>query len=602
MRLDQANRIMLGDREVSRVYLGANMVLGNAFSPASLFAAGEPGVWYDPSDLSTLYQDAAGTTPVTAVEQPVGRILDKSGRGNHATQATATSRPILQRDGNGKYYLFFDGVDDFLSTGVISFGSSDKVFVSAGFARNLISGNADNNQIIGFGSVNSPGSFIFEYYTNNTLVYREGSGAFGAQSSVASYTNNPTVTSFQVDLSGTTTATEMPAFNVNGVDTRGGTSYGAGDTGGGNFGAYALTIGKSTAIQNTFLGKIYQVLVRNAFTTDAEIKATDAYNIAKTSVNGTGDRLYTFTPMQFSDSGPLVNKIRYFQTSAFASVDLQTTADALQIAAYSSIYQAFPSFSEIGVYVNGVFNQSIPVTTSSVVADVFLPSGDKVVSLVNGLQSKPSTLIGSFVGVIKSSAPVTQVNLTPTNRILLYGDSITVGGNATVATRDGWGMLLRNAYRPNSVAFEAWGYRSLYDDAATTEAINAFVANLATYAPQRIWLAIGTNDYGLNKWSAASFGAAYAAVLDAIHAALPSATVICQTPLVRSSEAANSYGSTLGDYRSQIVSAQSARPSFTTFVDGTGILLTSDLQDGAHPTTSGHAKYAAYAKTILGIA
>lgn len=95
MRLDQADRIMLGDREVSRVYLGANLVWGNAFSPASLFAQGEPGVWYDPSDFSTMFQDSAGTVPVTAVEQPVGRILDKSGRGNHATQVTATSRPVL---------------------------------------------------------------------------------------------------------------------------------------------------------------------------------------------------------------------------------------------------------------------------------------------------------------------------------------------------------------------------------------------------------------------------------------------------------------------------------------------------------------------------
>lgn len=36
------------------------------------------GALFDPSDLSTLYQDAAGTIPVTAVEQPVGLMLDKS--------------------------------------------------------------------------------------------------------------------------------------------------------------------------------------------------------------------------------------------------------------------------------------------------------------------------------------------------------------------------------------------------------------------------------------------------------------------------------------------------------------------------------------------
>lgn len=48
------------------------------FSPLSCFTAGEQGVWYDPSDLSTLFQDAAGTTPVTAAGQPVGLMLDKS--------------------------------------------------------------------------------------------------------------------------------------------------------------------------------------------------------------------------------------------------------------------------------------------------------------------------------------------------------------------------------------------------------------------------------------------------------------------------------------------------------------------------------------------
>lgn len=50
----------------------------NIFTPAALFATGVNGAWYDPSDFSTLFQDAAGTTPVTAVGQPVGLMLDKS--------------------------------------------------------------------------------------------------------------------------------------------------------------------------------------------------------------------------------------------------------------------------------------------------------------------------------------------------------------------------------------------------------------------------------------------------------------------------------------------------------------------------------------------
>jgi hypothetical protein len=57
---------------------GGYIPVGGLFSPASLFAAGEQGWWYDPSNMSTLFQDSAGTTPVTAMEQPVGLQLDLS--------------------------------------------------------------------------------------------------------------------------------------------------------------------------------------------------------------------------------------------------------------------------------------------------------------------------------------------------------------------------------------------------------------------------------------------------------------------------------------------------------------------------------------------
>lgn len=53
------------------------MARGGGWSPLKLFASGEQGAWYDPSDLSSLYQDSAGTLPVTALGQPVGLMLDK---------------------------------------------------------------------------------------------------------------------------------------------------------------------------------------------------------------------------------------------------------------------------------------------------------------------------------------------------------------------------------------------------------------------------------------------------------------------------------------------------------------------------------------------
>ena len=81
------NHIKLPPNAVSKKWIYANGVAlidawinsqpwGNPV-PA-LFAAGEPGAWYDPSDLSTMFQDSAGTTPVTAAGQPVGLRLDKS--------------------------------------------------------------------------------------------------------------------------------------------------------------------------------------------------------------------------------------------------------------------------------------------------------------------------------------------------------------------------------------------------------------------------------------------------------------------------------------------------------------------------------------------
>lgn len=88
---------------------------GSPWTPANLFASGEAGAWYDPSDLSTVWQDSARTTP-GAVDSPVGALDDKSGNGNHMTQATADNRPILRQSGS-LYYLERDGIDDELFTG-----------------------------------------------------------------------------------------------------------------------------------------------------------------------------------------------------------------------------------------------------------------------------------------------------------------------------------------------------------------------------------------------------------------------------------------------------------------------------------------------------
>lgn len=78
----------------------------------ALFDAGIRGIWFDPNDMSTMFQDAAATIPVTAIGQTVGCIKCK--RGDKAwVQATASKQPLLQHDPETNHnYLLFDGIDD----------------------------------------------------------------------------------------------------------------------------------------------------------------------------------------------------------------------------------------------------------------------------------------------------------------------------------------------------------------------------------------------------------------------------------------------------------------------------------------------------------
>ena len=88
---DTSYTILLADaglsieyRETATNTAGSVTQASNAITAATLeqhvtrmFASGEQGAWYKLAAATTLFQDAAGTTPVTAVGQPVGLALDK---------------------------------------------------------------------------------------------------------------------------------------------------------------------------------------------------------------------------------------------------------------------------------------------------------------------------------------------------------------------------------------------------------------------------------------------------------------------------------------------------------------------------------------------
>lgn len=92
--------------------------------PEDFFASGNLGAWFDPSDFSSLFQDAAGTTPVTAVGDPIGRMNSQGGLAAYASQGTAGDRPVLALDAEGYYYVDTTGGKSLTVTFPIGLGST----------------------------------------------------------------------------------------------------------------------------------------------------------------------------------------------------------------------------------------------------------------------------------------------------------------------------------------------------------------------------------------------------------------------------------------------------------------------------------------------
>ena len=278
MALDPRQRSRLLRRNQTMLMAYAAAFSGgrsSAFTPLNLFAAGEQGVWFDPSDFSTMYQDSAGTTPVTAVGQPVGKINDKSGRGNHATQATAASRPVLQQDGAGKYYLDFDGTDDSLATSSINYGT-DKVTIFAGLRK-----ANDTASILCESSVSIINDGTF-YLVTGTDDGTTGYTSMSKGTAAAASTLNTRITAVGADLAVISVthdiSGDLSTIRRNGVAGTNAT----GDKGAGNFTNQPLYIGRRGGSTLPFNGRIYSLIVRGAASTATEITNAETWVNAKT--------------------------------------------------------------------------------------------------------------------------------------------------------------------------------------------------------------------------------------------------------------------------------------------------------------------------------
>lgn len=244
------------------------------FSPLSMFGAGEQGAWYDPSDLTTLFQDAAGTTPVTAADQPVGLMRDKSGRGNHFTQSTAASRPILRNSGV-LWSLEFDGVDDFLLSASIDFTATDKITAFAGL-RKL--SDAALGCVAELGDGLPVGSFLisapFAASATFGLSMRAAGAAFG--SPTAGFAS-PVSAVLGASLDAAAVTALLRVNGVAGVPA-------TGAAGSSTFGNYPLYAGRRGGTTSPFRGHLYGLIVRGAASSASETIEAEKYLAVKSGV------------------------------------------------------------------------------------------------------------------------------------------------------------------------------------------------------------------------------------------------------------------------------------------------------------------------------
>jgi hypothetical protein len=249
----------------------------DTFSPSSsLFASGEKGAWFDASDLTTLFQDSAGTIPVTAVGQKVGKWLDKSGNNAHAIQATLANQPTYQIDPEGNPNITFTKLGTQLVTPSINFTGTAQMMVcvginvldssSAGVALEL---GSDVNSVNGSFLVGAPGaSTDHSFYLRGTSTIR---------AAINNVVDGDDIFTGLLDISQTTKELELiPRLNY--TQLTGSQITWTGTTAGtGNFGNLPLYLGSRSGITTPYGGKIYSIVVRGALTNTLQVYQTEAY-------------------------------------------------------------------------------------------------------------------------------------------------------------------------------------------------------------------------------------------------------------------------------------------------------------------------------------
>jgi hypothetical protein len=201
---------------------------GPTWTPAEIFTGSVRGAWYEANDLSTLWQDASSTVPVTTPGDLIYRIDDKSGNGIGLVQGTSGLRFILQNDGTDNYFDM-DGSDDYESynTGADMRLEDDDLNIVIGFRFDNSSGdgtvlaralqNSENGRywIARFG-----GDLGIGVQLAGTVYEAKAAFSSTANTVICGYLDRDVANSIAVRINGTTTTGTNATNTANYVPDR----------------------------------------------------------------------------------------------------------------------------------------------------------------------------------------------------------------------------------------------------------------------------------------------------------------------------------------------------------------------------------------------
>ncbi len=253
------------------------IIISQGFSPKSLFSSGEQGAWYDPSDLATMFQDSAGTTPVTGADQVIGLIQDKSGNANHAFQDIEASKPIL-RNVLGLWWVEFDGVDDYLKTKPLDFTNTNKLSGFFGLRKSTtIPGSIFAELSVSSASNNGTFAIFAPPALSPSLTFGSRARSYASldnNSNPAFPIPSDASLSLLIDFAGFTNV-----LRVNGDQTSISSAPSAV-----NFGNNALYIGRRGGVTQPFAGRMYGLIVRGVQSDTASVLGAEGYMRSKSGV------------------------------------------------------------------------------------------------------------------------------------------------------------------------------------------------------------------------------------------------------------------------------------------------------------------------------